>query len=162
MERARGNAAGIALSLAVTERLPVVTVWRWRRLRRTRLILSRIEAGSFWRRRRVVTVAHLGNIAGGWVDVHGHENGSGFEKLDLDEHQTKLVKALLSQSNGIVMVTFLKVSEFVDDHVVDAVNRGLDEVHVEQDRAGMRRTTKGAEIAISAPWLIDLDLDGIR
>ena len=29
----------------------------------------------------------------------------GFEKLDLDEHQTKLVKALLSQPNGIVMVT---------------------------------------------------------
>ncbi len=29
----------------------------------------------------------------------------GFEKLDLDEHQTKLVKALLAQPNGIVMVT---------------------------------------------------------
>ena len=29
----------------------------------------------------------------------------GFEQLDLDEHQTKLVKALLAQPNGIVMVT---------------------------------------------------------
>jgi type II secretory ATPase GspE/PulE/Tfp pilus assembly ATPase PilB-like protein len=29
----------------------------------------------------------------------------GFERLDLDEHQTKLVKALLAQPNGIVMVT---------------------------------------------------------
>lgn len=29
----------------------------------------------------------------------------GFEKLDLDDHQTKLVKALLAQPNGIVMVT---------------------------------------------------------
>ena len=29
----------------------------------------------------------------------------GFEKLDLDEHQTKLVRALLAQPNGIVMVT---------------------------------------------------------
>ena len=29
----------------------------------------------------------------------------GFEKLDLDEHQTKIVKALLAQPNGIVMVT---------------------------------------------------------
>ena len=36
----------------------------------------------------------------------GREKESfGFEKLDLDDHQTKLVRALLAQPNGIVMVT---------------------------------------------------------
>ena len=62
----------------------VLVLRRRSRLCRARLVLSRVETRGFWRSRRVVAVAHLGHVSARYrVDVHGHEDRSRLEQLDL-------------------------------------------------------------------------------